>query len=213
MGAGEARLLDRGWRETLVIVRRSVDRLCRRWPAETRDDVLQDAMIRVFRASERHEADHLSNAYLHRAAYSAMIDEARRHQRRREVGLEESLTEVVYADPKSDEYAGPEEAAYLANLGSGIFDCLEGLRENRRAALVLHLKGYSAQEASVTLGWNLKKVRNLVARGRADLRACLHGKGLNESLEHNRQGAPCCSGLEDERRASRACSACLATRG
>ena len=66
----------------------------------------------------------------------------------------------------------------LPELGVGIRDCLGGLAEPRRLAVLLHLEGFRAEEASRVLHWDVKRVQNLIYRGLADLRRCLEGKGL-----------------------------------
>jgi len=74
-------------------------------------------------------------------------------------------------EPKEASVPGPE-------LGLGIRDCLTRLAEQRRAAVLLHLEGFRAEEVSRVLGWDLKRIRNLTYRGLADLRRCLADKGL-----------------------------------
>ncbi len=193
MGVREAQTLGRTWEQTLLIVRRTVEQLCRRWPAEARDDILQDAMVRVLQAADRRDPDALPRAYLQRVVYSAMIDEVRRRRRRNETSLEDDASADPDVAARLDRSRrGPEEAAILAKVGDSIFECIRRLKPDRRAALLLHLRGYSAAESANLLGCNVKKVRNLICRGKADLRTCLEQRGLHgpEVVDLTRSALP-----------------------
>ena len=72
----------------------------------------------------------------------------------------------------------PERQAAGREIGDSIRACLRGLLKPRRMAVVLYLQGESVGEASQLLGWNTKRVNNLVYRGLADLRTCLRSKGV-----------------------------------
>lgn len=87
------------------------------------------------------------------------IDELRRLRKR----------PVPVADPDG-------ETAPRSDLAVELNDCFEHLAEPRRLAVGLHLQGFSTQEAARALGWDEKRVRNLVFRGMVDLRQCLEGK-------------------------------------
>jgi len=85
---------------------------------------------------------------------------------------ESAVPEQPAADPN------PEHTAHGRRVGDGIADCLQGIKAERRQAVVLYLKGYSVPDAAKVLGWSAKKTENLVYRGMADLRKCLERKGL-----------------------------------
>ena len=63
-------------------------------------------------------------------------------------------------------------------MGRELWDCLGRMVRPRRLAVTLQLEGYTPAEAAPLLGWNTKKVYNLIHRGMQDLRDCLRAKGL-----------------------------------
>jgi RNA polymerase sigma-70 factor (ECF subfamily) len=89
-----------------------------------------------------------------------VIDEIRRFRRQQRQA--EQLPRDEGREP------GPEAR-------SEILDCLAGLQDRRRTAVVLHLQGFRTAELARALGWTEKQAENLVYRGLADLRACLQG--------------------------------------
>jgi RNA polymerase sigma-70 factor (ECF subfamily) len=120
------------------------------------------------------EGNHvLSSSYLWKVAYTATIDEIRRQRRRNEVALEEGADGPATA-PALD----PERTRSAREIGEALQSCLGVLAEPRRLAVTLHLLGHSVPEAGRILGWESKRVENLVYRGLADLRRCLEGKGV-----------------------------------
>ena len=145
-------------------LRRAVRQVCPRDLESAREDLLQAALLRVLEA-ERGREQVRTASYLWKVAWSAVVDEVRRLRRRPQVVLEEDHHEVHACAPQ------PQLAVALR-------DCLARLGvEHRRAALVLHLHGFSAAEAARMLGRQLKQVQNATYRGLADLRRCLSSKG------------------------------------
>ncbi|HEX3129590.1 MAG TPA: sigma factor, partial [Thermoanaerobaculia bacterium] len=73
-------------REEIV---RAVRKLCPRWLASRAEDLVQVAMVKILELRQRREQNQeLSSFYLKRVAYSALVDEIRRLERRRESPLE-----------------------------------------------------------------------------------------------------------------------------
>ena len=137
--------------------------------AAHREDLVQVALLRVLEHERQSEQDQVRTAsYLWRVAFSVIADE-RRRRRAEEMRSRRSTVEGV---------SGQHGATPLPELGVGIRDCLGGLAEARRMAVVLHLEGFRADEASRVLRWDMKRVQNLTYRGLADLRRCLELKGL-----------------------------------
>ena len=156
-----------------AVLSAAVARVCPRRLAHLREDIVQAAILRVIESQRRSEQPGIRTAsYLWKVAYTAMVDELRRVDRRREVPMEDGLLE------------NPPDAAVSAHdasdrhLGIEIRDCIARLIEPRRVSVVLHLLGFQAEEAALSLGWGLKRLRNLTYRGLADLRRCLEAKGL-----------------------------------
>lgn len=178
-GAPEARLVREGDYEALrAELEKAVRRLCPPWLADRRDDLVQAALVRLLeierRSREAGEKNReLAPSYLWRVATTALIDEIRRLRRRREVEIDEQAESTLAA-------GGPAAADLAAGreIGRALRDCLQRLIENRRLAVTLHLQGYPVAEAAGLLGWDAKKVYNLVHRGLHDLRGCLKEKGM-----------------------------------
>jgi len=161
-----APLSDERVEQILRVLGRAVARAC---PAELRamrEDLVQSALLRVLERERPGEANAARPAsYLWRVAFSVVVDELRRLRRRKPVRDAEQAMDETSAAPRPD-------------LGLAIRACLSGLSEPRRLAVTLHLQGFGSDEASRVLGWDRKRVRNLVFRGMADLRRCLAAKGL-----------------------------------
>jgi RNA polymerase sigma-70 factor (ECF subfamily) len=157
---------------------RAVARLCPGWLSNQRDDLVQAAVMRVMhilsKQPESGEEDTpLSASYLHRVAYSALVDEIRRMTRRRETDIENDAVDRV-AITEQD----PERVASSREIGRGIRDCLSRMHRDRRLAVTLYLQGHSVPETARVLDWPAKRTDNLVYRGLADLRQCLLTKGM-----------------------------------
>jgi RNA polymerase sigma-70 factor, ECF subfamily len=151
-------------REVLV---RAVARVCPPSLAAQREDIVQNALLRVLpemrRSSEQEPVR--TSSYLWKAAYTSMVDEIRRRTRRREVALEPEAVERPASKPDP-------------HLGLEIRDCLGRLVPPRRRAVGLYLFGFEAEESARVLGWRVKQLQNLTYRGLADLRRCLESKGI-----------------------------------
>jgi RNA polymerase sigma-70 factor (ECF subfamily) len=150
---------------------RSVRRICTGWLADRADDIVQRAIIRIISLQEREGERELNASYLWKVAYTTTIDEIRRLRAQREDPLEP--TEQTAESPAPS----PEAHAVGRELGESIRDCMDALVRDRKVAVTLHLQGHSVPEAARLLGWNAKRVENLVYRALADLRDCLRSKG------------------------------------
>jgi len=156
-------------REVLV---RAVARVCPRHLASQRDDIVQNALMRILEITRKGEQHAVrTSSYLWQAAYTATIDEIRRLSRRKEVALDATATEGSIDTRQPD----PE---LRHQVGLEIRDCLGRLAPPRRRAVGLYLFGFQAEESARVLGWNVKRARNLTYRGLADLRRCLEAKGI-----------------------------------
>ena len=155
----------------------AVKKICPKWLADHRDDLVQVGMMRIMDVVRRSpEGEVPSNAYIRKVAFSAMIDEIRRQKRLAETTLENEESGEV-------PFAGNEHCAQTkvesTHIGGAIRDCLFKLVTPRRLTVALHLKGHSVPESARLLGWTPKKTENLVYRGLSDLRSCLTGKGVS----------------------------------
>jgi RNA polymerase sigma-70 factor (ECF subfamily) len=137
--------------------------------------MVQVVLVRLAEARKKSECHReFSSMYLSRVARGVVVDEIRRRYRRREVqpGEAETMERTRARNPD------PERESVSRDMGRGIRDCLRRLRDARRLAVTLYLRGCSAGETARRLGWTTRKVENLVFRGLRDLRQCLIGKGL-----------------------------------
>lgn len=156
---------------------RSVRSICPRWLSDRWDDLVQTALLKIMELRRRSEQEReLSSFYLKRVAYSALVDEIRRLERRRESPLQDEDGETL---PLATETPDPERLHAAREMGAGIQDCLAALLRQRRLAVTLYLQDVSAVEAARLLGWDRKLTQNLVYRGLADLRRCLTSKGFH----------------------------------
>ncbi len=154
---------------------RAVQRVCPRWLSDGSEDLVQVAMMKVMEIQRKSEGNREFNvSYLWKVAYSALVDEIRRHRRRREEPLEEDGWDGGPATVSP----GPDRHTAAREVAKGIGECLTSLVRPRRLAVVLYLQGHSVPEAAQLLSWGSKRTENLVYRGLADLRECLDRKGL-----------------------------------
>jgi RNA polymerase sigma-70 factor, ECF subfamily len=152
---------------------RAVAHVCPRMLSQRREDLVQDSLLKVIELVRRREGDApLSSSYLHKVAYSALIDEIRRVRRRQETPIEDGQAQPVA------ESGNPERAVRGREIGRGILECLACLARERRRLVTLYLQGHSVLEAARILDLNPKKTENLTYRGLADLRECLAAKGM-----------------------------------
>lgn len=155
---------------------RVVRRTCPPWLRGQQDDLVQMALLKVLDVKRKkgEGIDEVASSYLYRVAHSALVDEIRRHRRKREVALEEGGEHVEQTEMVLD----PERQTASRQKGRAIADCLARMKTERKRAVTLYLQGSSVPESSGILGWNRKRTENLVFRGLADLRQCLMQKGV-----------------------------------
>jgi RNA polymerase sigma-70 factor (ECF subfamily) len=168
------------WTALRAALARAVRRQCPAWLRDHAEDLAQAALMKVMAGPHAAEGERsLSSFYLYRVAHSALVDEIRRRQRRREIALDVQEPEAddrsEHIEPRAS--GNPEEAASLRELGTAVRGCLLAMKSERRLAVMLHIQGHSVPDAARLLGWDVKRTENLVYRGLADLRQCLLAKG------------------------------------
>lgn len=148
---------------------------CPAWLAGEAEDIVQSALVRLLSGplGQGGGIGDLSSSYVWKAASSAVIDEIRRRFRRPEAPMDDT-----HGDRNPDPAADPHRDVEARGVHAALQDCLAALAVPRRVAVVCHLQGYSVPETAALLGWTVKKVEHLVARGLAGLRDCLRGKGV-----------------------------------
>ena len=151
---------------------RVVASVCPPWLAADRDDIVQNACMRLLKiSSEPEQSREFSASYLWRTAHSAVMDEIRRRLRQHSVPEEEA------ADVPSPE-GTPESGRADHEIGEAIVEALGQLGESRRRAVALHLFGYRLDESARMLGWDAKRLANMRYRGLEELRELLKRRGL-----------------------------------
>lgn len=140
------------------------------------DELLQEVRLRLWK--HRGDSETLRTvgaSYVYRTAQSAALDVIRARRARR-TGLDAvvPLDAGSMAAP-SDPAAALEERELAARVSAAVAQ----LPPNRRPVVRMYLEGYDREEIAQVLGWTVGKVRNLLSRGLADLRAQLSDAGLN----------------------------------
>jgi len=154
------------------VLSRAVRGVCPAWMAERRQDIVQNALLRIVRKwNETEEPETLGASYLWRVAHSAVMDEIR-HRRRHP----EDPWEVPPESPTAEELS-PERRREAAELRRVIEDGLGRLPVDRRRAVALFLLGHSLKESAAMLGWTTKRVDNQRYQGLAALRCFLVEQG------------------------------------
>jgi RNA polymerase sigma-70 factor (ECF subfamily) len=120
-------------------VARAVARICPTWLSSQRDDLVQAALMRIMQIVEQPAPTEgvapLTASYLHKVAYSVLVDEIRRLTRRQETALDDETVDRVAITTRD-----PERAAASRQIGRGIQDCLRpracsaGRRSGRRTS-------------------------------------------------------------------------------
>lgn len=158
---------------------KAVASVCPPHLSDRREDLVQDALIKVIQIlQDRPVGTQLNATYLWRTAYCALVDELRVLRRRAEVPLGDGAEDDGPAISLVSPEPGPARAGTGAEIRRALSHCLERLAESRRLAVILYLQGESAAEAGKLLGSATKKVYNLTFRGLQDLRECLKGQGV-----------------------------------
>lgn len=154
------------------VLSRAVASVCPAWMAQRREDIVQNAVVRIVRKwNETEEPEALGASYLWRVAHSAVMDEIR-HRRRHP----EDTWEVPPEGPTAEEDS-PERRSAAADLRRAIEAGLGRLSEDHRRAVALFLLGHSLKESAALLGWTTKRVDNQRYRGLAALRGFLAEQG------------------------------------
>lgn len=152
-------------------------------PVEAQD-LAQEAFVQAYRgiASFRLEADF--GTWLHRITVNTWIN----HQRRRKNVIAFSLDEPVETEDgelgreiaASDD--GPEEHAELVEFRETLYQALQRIKPEFRAALVLReIEGYNYDEIAAMLDCSLGTVKSRINRGRKALRSELEKFGYGEN--------------------------------
>lgn len=141
-------------------------------------DAAQDAFISAYRHIQDYRGGSF-RAWLLRIVTNACYDFLRRRQRRPTISLEpldDAGEEIESPHWLADNSNLPEEQAEQQELASAISNCLQGLPDEFRAAVILvDVQGLDYSEAAQSLGKPVGTIKSRLARARLRLRDCLHG--------------------------------------
>jgi RNA polymerase sigma-70 factor (ECF subfamily) len=131
------------------------------------DDVVQETFERVWRHAERFDRSRGSlDAWVLRIARNAALGQLRRTRRHVDLAV---LPEPADAD------SGPDDAAVLIDLTTGVRRAVAGLADCRRAAVEHVLAGHTLVQAAGHLGLPEGTLKSRVRAAYADLRVVLAG--------------------------------------
>jgi RNA polymerase sigma-70 factor (ECF subfamily) len=184
-----------------LLVRRHRDRM---WAVAIRTlsepeeaaDALQEAFISAFRRADTFRGDAKVTTWLHRIVVNACLDRMRRRRGRAADPLPEN-------EDRAAVLAGPAEQdpAEVRERRIDVLNALKQINSDQRSALVLvHMEGYSIEEAAAILDCAPGTVKSRCARGRARLlpllrhwhtpRACDAPHALVRDTSTNRRPPP-----------------------
>ncbi len=166
-------------REYEHLLRHTVDRFCPQHLKSQRDDIEQEARIRLWKALKSgREISHITS-YVYRVAATATIDAVRKAKSRREE-LTESTDDESSPTASSHNSAAPspERTAQLREAVACVQQQLATLKPERGRAVGLYLQGMNSHEIAALLGWTEPRARNLLYRGLKDLRSKLSDSGI-----------------------------------
>ena len=141
------------------------------------DELVQEVRVRLWRAlADNEKIGRVRTSYVYSAAMSAALDMLRRRRARPEETRDLEVLDVEAAEAVAR--PGPDVELERRELADGIERALRELPEARGVVVRLHLSGYDRFEIARLVGWTEPKVRNLIYRGLADLRALLLKEGI-----------------------------------
>jgi RNA polymerase sigma factor (sigma-70 family) len=136
-----------------------------------REDIQQQVLIGLWKQVEREQTISHPASYVYRAAVRETVRALRREAARE--------TEPIGAEDAPERSADPYQAVVAREQASRVEEGLAALAPDRARAVRGHLLGLEVAEIMRMYGWPYQKTRNLIARGMADLRRSLLGKGLH----------------------------------
>jgi len=154
------------------LVRAAVASVGGRRVAELADDVEQRVFTQLWRQVENEQEIRHPSSYLYTAAVRETV-----RLLKRELKIEERR-EAIGVPPGS----APEEphaTLEATELRGQIAQALARVPPRRRRAIRAHLAGYTVSEIMGLYGWSYNTARNLIARGKADLRRELIERGVH----------------------------------
>lgn len=139
-------------------------------PAEA-EEIVQEALLRLWRQSTKWQPNGQVSTWLHQVAYRLAIDALRRQ--RPSVAIE-----TVEADLGDEDAPAPDAKLIRAEEIAAVRAAVDNLPDRQRDALILcHFQELSQSEAAAVMGIGEAAYESLLARGRRRLRALLSADG------------------------------------
>lgn len=147
---------------------RSLHRLAYRMTRNQQDaeDVVQDALLKAYRALDRFENRSELSTWLHRITTNCAYDLLRKRQRRAEDDLPETDSE---ADAVTQSFLattpGPDQNAHAADIRRRVNESMQRMTATERSAFVLrHYEGHTLDHIGEALGISLAATKQCVFR-------------------------------------------------
>lgn len=138
-------------------------------------DASQEVWVRVWQRIRDFRGESAFSTWLYKITVNACLDARRKDQRREARELPEEPP-YLPETPTSDN--DPESSALNNERREEIFESLEHVREDHRAALVLrHMEGLSYEEIAEVMDVPTGTAKGWVSRGRASMLVALSEKG------------------------------------
>jgi RNA polymerase sigma-70 factor (ECF subfamily) len=139
-------------------------------PAEA-EEIVQEALLRLWRQSTKWQPNGQVSTWLHQVAYRLAVDALRRQ--RPSVAIE-----TVAADLDDEDAAAPDVRLMQIEEIAAVRAAVDKLPDRQRDALILcHFQELSQAEAAAVMGIGEAAYESLLARGRRRLRALLSADG------------------------------------
>ncbi len=151
-------------------------------------DASQEVWVRVWQRIQGFRGESAFSTWLYKITVNACLDARRKDQRRRARELPEEPP-YLPETPTSDN--DPESSALNRERREELFESLEHVREDHRAALVLrHMEGLSYQEIAEVMDVPTGTAKGWVSRGRASLLIALSEKRKEDFGDEEAGGRP-----------------------
>ena len=156
-------------------------------PVPAREDLVQEAFLRVIRARGRYRATARFTTWLYRIVFNLCLNEKERLSRRGEVSLEAGESEGsgrrgAASDFEDEDATDPADHLARGDAVSAVRAAIAGLPESQRMALVLSkYEDLSYAEVAEVMDSTEKAIKSMVHRARENLRDRL-GPFLREEV-------------------------------
>lgn len=133
------------------------------------EDIMQEAFLTVFTKIDSYKGEVTFGAWLKRIVINKSLTQLKKNNRYNEVKME-----VIPNDDVEEEVID-----YSGLKANKVLDCLQGLKENYRLVLNLHLvEGYDYEEIATILNYTNENVRTTVSRAKKKLKQVLLAENI-----------------------------------